>query len=281
MADRKQVSSPELNGNDFVVVDQEYQVEDSFLEDGNQGKHWVTKRGPALSNPMFTLVTSEDIAESASHRPIQRCLREMQRQNKVLDFLLRPTMSQQDPDRCCVSNTTISLSRTLQRHGSLAISSSVKVTYQGGDDDGRQSGAGAEAAGTCGGEGGGPTCSGRCRVWLNVGGLSLSVGLSIMLYCVVYLEWRCGINDYDAQYPWLVPVAIVSFLPQCFLMGCVVVFHPGSNIYSVHGNSHAGVALWLTVRRVTQQSTVVTSQRREEQNNAGHESRFAVKHVKG
>ncbi|CAJ0931559.1 unnamed protein product [Ranitomeya imitator] len=26
-------------------------------EDGNQGKHRVTKRGPALSNPMFTLVT--------------------------------------------------------------------------------------------------------------------------------------------------------------------------------------------------------------------------------
>ncbi|CAJ0963851.1 unnamed protein product, partial [Ranitomeya imitator] len=32
--------------------------------DGNQGKHRVTKRGPALSYPMFTLVTSEDIAES-------------------------------------------------------------------------------------------------------------------------------------------------------------------------------------------------------------------------
>ncbi|CAJ0953590.1 unnamed protein product [Ranitomeya imitator] len=41
-------------------------------EDGNQGKHRVTKRGPALSYPMFTLVTSEDIAESASHTPIQR-----------------------------------------------------------------------------------------------------------------------------------------------------------------------------------------------------------------
>ncbi|CAJ0954697.1 unnamed protein product, partial [Ranitomeya imitator] len=27
------------------------------LKDGNQGKHRVTKRGPALSNPMFTLVT--------------------------------------------------------------------------------------------------------------------------------------------------------------------------------------------------------------------------------
>ncbi|CAJ0919414.1 unnamed protein product [Ranitomeya imitator] len=32
---------------------------------GNQGKHRVTKRGPALSYPMFTLVTSEDIAGSS------------------------------------------------------------------------------------------------------------------------------------------------------------------------------------------------------------------------
>ncbi|CAJ0954932.1 unnamed protein product, partial [Ranitomeya imitator] len=35
-------------------------------KDGNQGKHQVTKRGPALSYQMFTLVTSEDIAESLS-----------------------------------------------------------------------------------------------------------------------------------------------------------------------------------------------------------------------
>ncbi|CAJ0962130.1 unnamed protein product [Ranitomeya imitator] len=34
--------------------------------DGNQGKHRVTKRGPALSYLMFTLVTSKDIAESIS-----------------------------------------------------------------------------------------------------------------------------------------------------------------------------------------------------------------------
>ncbi|CAJ0927524.1 unnamed protein product [Ranitomeya imitator] len=34
------------------------------IPDGNQGKHWVTKHGPALSYPMFTLVTSEDIAGS-------------------------------------------------------------------------------------------------------------------------------------------------------------------------------------------------------------------------
>ncbi|CAJ0949301.1 unnamed protein product [Ranitomeya imitator] len=36
----------------------------------------------ALSNPMFTLVTSEDIAESVSHTPIQRCQRESQRPKK-------------------------------------------------------------------------------------------------------------------------------------------------------------------------------------------------------
>ncbi|CAJ0936591.1 unnamed protein product [Ranitomeya imitator] len=34
------------------------------FNDGIQSKHRVTKRSPALSNPMFTLVTSEDIAES-------------------------------------------------------------------------------------------------------------------------------------------------------------------------------------------------------------------------
>ncbi|CAJ0953123.1 unnamed protein product, partial [Ranitomeya imitator] len=37
-------------------------------QDGNQGKHRVTKRGPALSYPMFTLVTSEDIAGSYRRR---------------------------------------------------------------------------------------------------------------------------------------------------------------------------------------------------------------------
>ncbi|XP_073504554.1 transmembrane protein 128 [Phyllobates terribilis] len=49
-------------------------------------------------------------------------------------------------------------------------------------------------------------------IWLKVCGLSFSVGVSIMLYCIVYLEWRCGISDYDARYPWLIPIAIVSFL---------------------------------------------------------------------
>ncbi|CAJ0953695.1 unnamed protein product [Ranitomeya imitator] len=50
---------------------------------GNQGKHRVTKRGPALSYPMFTLVTSEDIAGSVSHTPIQRCQQESRIPNQV------------------------------------------------------------------------------------------------------------------------------------------------------------------------------------------------------
>ncbi|CAJ0932057.1 unnamed protein product [Ranitomeya imitator] len=48
-------------------------------------KHRVTKRGPALSYPMFTLVTSEDIAGSVSHTPIQRCQQESS-DEIVLDF---------------------------------------------------------------------------------------------------------------------------------------------------------------------------------------------------
>ncbi|CAJ0967814.1 unnamed protein product [Ranitomeya imitator] len=71
------------------------------------GKHRVTKRSPALSNPMFTLVTSDDIAESASHTLIQRCQREIQRQNKVLDFPHRPTISQQGPDRWSLSHNDL------------------------------------------------------------------------------------------------------------------------------------------------------------------------------
>ncbi|CAJ0915641.1 unnamed protein product [Ranitomeya imitator] len=71
-------------------------------------------------------IHSEDIAESASHADSAMSAG-VQRRNKVVDFLLRPTMAQQDPDRCCLSNSTISLARTLQRHGSLAISFSVKV----------------------------------------------------------------------------------------------------------------------------------------------------------
>ncbi|CAJ0916079.1 unnamed protein product [Ranitomeya imitator] len=59
---------------------------------------------------------NEDIAGSASHTPIQRCQREIQRRNKVLDFPQRPTISQQGPDRWSLSHITISLTISLLRH---------------------------------------------------------------------------------------------------------------------------------------------------------------------
>ncbi|CAJ0946692.1 unnamed protein product [Ranitomeya imitator] len=94
-----------------------------------KGKHRVTKCGPALSNPMFTLVTSEDIAESASHTPIQRCQQEVQRRNKVLDFLQRPTTSQQDSDRCCVKlNDIASQDAATSRIASDIVQSDACVT---------------------------------------------------------------------------------------------------------------------------------------------------------
>ncbi|CAJ0953795.1 unnamed protein product [Ranitomeya imitator] len=47
-----------------AVIVTMYFFQPTKASDGNQGKHRVTKRGPALSYPMFTLVTSKDIAES-------------------------------------------------------------------------------------------------------------------------------------------------------------------------------------------------------------------------
>ncbi|CAJ0936747.1 unnamed protein product [Ranitomeya imitator] len=52
-------------------------------EDGNQGKHRVTKCGPALSYPMFTLVTSEDIAESPWDRKLTLAMERSQERPEV------------------------------------------------------------------------------------------------------------------------------------------------------------------------------------------------------
>ncbi|CAJ0942856.1 unnamed protein product [Ranitomeya imitator] len=56
-------STEEIGTSEEDAGGQEKQ-EDPGTPHGNQGKHRVTKRGPALSYPMFTLVTSEDIAGS-------------------------------------------------------------------------------------------------------------------------------------------------------------------------------------------------------------------------
>ncbi|KAM5191823.1 transmembrane protein 128 [Mantella aurantiaca] len=48
--------------------------------------------------------------------------------------------------------------------------------------------------------------------WLLVGAVSLVFSMTVALYCIVYLEWYHGVYDYDAKYPGLVPVAILTFL---------------------------------------------------------------------
>lgn len=47
---------------------------------------------------------------------------------------------------------------------------------------------------------------------LLVGSLFLAASLSVAVYCIIYLEWHCGIADYDAKNPALVPIAITTFL---------------------------------------------------------------------
>ncbi|CAJ0965464.1 unnamed protein product [Ranitomeya imitator] len=67
---RREGNNQEIESNfariAFKLIHMQYRIFRRIrrLGDGNQGKHRVTKRGPALSYPMFTLVTSEDIAES-------------------------------------------------------------------------------------------------------------------------------------------------------------------------------------------------------------------------
>ncbi|XP_062349363.1 transmembrane protein 128 [Cinclus cinclus] len=54
--------------------------------------------------------------------------------------------------------------------------------------------------------------------WLSCGTCLLAACLSVAFYCILYLEWYCGIQDYDEQYPALIPVATASFIAAavCF-----------------------------------------------------------------
>ncbi|XP_036056720.1 transmembrane protein 128 isoform X2 [Onychomys torridus] len=48
--------------------------------------------------------------------------------------------------------------------------------------------------------------------WFLFGGALLCVSLSIAFYCIVYLEWYRGIEEYDVKYPMLVPITTATFI---------------------------------------------------------------------
>ncbi|NXT41540.1 TM128 protein, partial [Pelecanoides urinatrix] len=48
--------------------------------------------------------------------------------------------------------------------------------------------------------------------WFASGSCLLAACLSVAFYCILYLEWYCGIEDYDAQYPALISITITTFI---------------------------------------------------------------------
>ncbi|XP_043304199.1 transmembrane protein 128 [Cervus canadensis] len=48
--------------------------------------------------------------------------------------------------------------------------------------------------------------------WFLVGSALLLVSVSIAFYCIVYLEWYHGIEDYDIKYPALIPITTATFI---------------------------------------------------------------------
>nr|XP_017496366.1 transmembrane protein 128 isoform X3 [Manis javanica] len=47
--------------------------------------------------------------------------------------------------------------------------------------------------------------------WFLFGGALLLISLSVAFYCILYLEWYRGINDYDVKYPALIPITTATF----------------------------------------------------------------------
>uniref|UniRef100_A0A8B9PGD5 Transmembrane protein 128 n=1 Tax=Apteryx owenii TaxID=8824 RepID=A0A8B9PGD5_APTOW len=48
--------------------------------------------------------------------------------------------------------------------------------------------------------------------WFASGSCLLAACLSVAFYCIIYLEWYCGIEDYDARYPVLIPITTTTFI---------------------------------------------------------------------
>ncbi|KAB0389582.1 hypothetical protein E2I00_018406, partial [Balaenoptera physalus] len=81
--------------------------------------------------------------------------------------------------------------------------------------------------------------------WFLFGGALLLVSLSIAFYCIVYLEWYCGIEDYDIKYPTLIPITTATFILQCCFMACVVIFHSTAVVYPVYGGCNVDLTPWM------------------------------------
>ncbi|XP_037656665.1 transmembrane protein 128-like [Choloepus didactylus] len=54
--------------------------------------------------------------------------------------------------------------------------------------------------------------------WFLSGGALLLVSLLITFYCLLYLEWHCGVEDYDIKYTTLIPIMTAAFITAeiCF-----------------------------------------------------------------
>ncbi|KFW70501.1 Transmembrane protein 128, partial [Pygoscelis adeliae] len=54
--------------------------------------------------------------------------------------------------------------------------------------------------------------------WFVSGSCLLTASSSVAVYCILYLEWYCGIEDYDARYPALISITTATFIAAaiCF-----------------------------------------------------------------
>nr|XP_056713843.1 transmembrane protein 128 [Euleptes europaea] len=48
--------------------------------------------------------------------------------------------------------------------------------------------------------------------WFILGSWLLLGSLSVAFYCIIYLEWYRGIEDYDTAYPALIPITTAMFI---------------------------------------------------------------------
>ncbi|NXY84548.1 TM128 protein, partial [Alcedo cyanopectus] len=48
--------------------------------------------------------------------------------------------------------------------------------------------------------------------WFTSGSCLLVLSLFLASYCILYLEWYCGIGDYEVQYPALIPITTAVFI---------------------------------------------------------------------